>query len=793
MGPSENLARDFHEKEPKTVSSTPFTLYSADKSTEETEGQLKSCTFKQPAQNHTIKGYRKMSCDEYDGCKGQDTLDSPMPWIGVYIAAASLVCSVAMAVDVIYGLRHKKLWFPCKFFTMNAATITVLAVATKLPVDLTTAMYGQADRIAKLSSTIFVMGNFLTSFAFMDNNAILINIAALGILVITIIVNACIQMDTSAIDYIIWAEEIFVISSMLFLFVILSFSVLTVPTTKRYLKLKYDELHKTISNGGKLEETEKLIDRKLKEMVRKYWVMAETSNPQFVMARSVTCTTSGIVCLLAALTLVEAEIRTALPYWIAFYRNLNSNYGWSTKGILWIQICGVVVGTVAPTFRWFTAIGYNDIKLYGGNHQNELKFVENYWIQRLVEWKERPLPLRIRGVKIRKLVEDTKNLALNLCIGVQFGIVVASKSVMFISIILTRPFFSCCYYGKRLNMNLISIFTASSNHESSGPETSSAELDLSDYILQLEGEVKLPTRVLTNICNEVNQVIQKGRSQKPKQLIELLQKSSDNFEAVASFDHSQVQNCWTLPVVNLTSIAIALPNIENHRVARLISSVSEGLSYANLVEESLSTKEDDFLSIKHAADVVWKGIELYGKWLDKDFRKLALEGKTTYEFLQTLGDMAEKTAIEFQRNITGSSKVLVATSMHRICRSISKDYESSTDAHMDENLFEQLSIMIADILGACLTNLPRVIALKCYCSAIEEREKSVRHAASLVGETEEILEILRRHQLPSLSGDRAAYIDEWCAFMKQKDPPGIVGSSNNEIAASGELHVAVDE
>ncbi|KAI8531061.1 hypothetical protein RHMOL_Rhmol11G0108200 [Rhododendron molle] len=374
------------------------------------------------------------------------------------------------------------------------------------------------------------MGNFLTCYAFMDNNAILMNIAALGILVITIIVNVCIQMVTSAIDCSTWAEEMFVIISMLSLFVALSFSVLTVPTTKRYLELKYDELHKRISNGGKLEETEK------------------------------------------------------------------------------------------------------------------------------------------------------------------FGIVVASKSVLFISIILTHPFFSCCYYGKRLSMNLISIFTGSSIHESAGPETSSAEVDLSDYILQLEGEVKLPTRILKNICHEV-------------------------------------QNCWTLPVVNLTGIAFALPNIENHRVARLISSVSEGLSYANLVEESLSTKGDDFLSIKHAADVVWKGIELYDKWLDNDFRKLALEGKTTYEFLQTLGDTAEKTAIEFQRNITGSSKVLVATSMHRICRTISKDYENSTDAHMDENLFEQLSIMIADILGSCLTNLPRVIALNNYCSAVEEREKSVRQAA----------------------------------------------------------------
>ncbi|KAH7836288.1 hypothetical protein Vadar_034340 [Vaccinium darrowii] len=727
-------------------------------------------------------------------------INSPMPWIGMYIAAASLVCSVAMAGDVIYGIRHKKLWFPCKFFTMNAASLTVLAVATKLPVDLTTAMWRQTDRLAKLSSTVFVntvMGNFLTSFASMDNNASLMNVVALGILVITIIVNACIQMATLAINFSIWAEEIFVISCMLFSFVTLSFSVLTVPTTKRCLELKYDRLHKTISNGEKLEKTEKLIDQKLKEVVEKYWVMAETSSPQFVMARSVTSATSGIICLLTALTLTEVEIRMRLVYgdaWNPPIGNcIDSNYRWSTSWILWIQVCGVAMGIVAPAFRWFTTISFNCGNLYSGSHLKELKLVEEYWIQRLIECKERPLPLRIRGVKCRKLVEDTKKLALDLCIEVQYGIVVANKSVLFISIIFILPFLSCYYYCKRLNMNLMSSFRASSNHESSEPETSGTELDLSDYVLQLEGEGKLPSRILKNLAHEVNQVIQMGRSQNPKYLTELLRKSNDSFKGVAGFDSSEVQNCWTLPVVTLTSIAIALPNAEIRPVERLISSVSEGLSYARLVEKSLCTRGDDLLGIKHAVDVTWGGIELYGKWLDKDFRKLSLEGKTTKEILQTLTDIAEKTTIEFQRSTTGRSKVVVATSMHRISRTILKDYESSTNAHTDDNLFDQLSIMIADILGACLTNLPRVIVLKCYCSAIEEREKSVRHAASLLGETEEILEILRRRQLPNLSGDRAAYIDEWRAFMKQMDPPAIVASSNNETAASGELHIAVDE
>ncbi|KAH7842340.1 hypothetical protein Vadar_004117 [Vaccinium darrowii] len=495
----------------------------------------------------------------------QKDLDSPMPWIGMYVAAASLLCSVAMAGDVIHGIRRKKLWFPCKYFTMNAASLTALAVAMKLPMDLTTVMWGTTDTLAKLSGIVFmitVMGNFLTSFAVMNDNESLMNIMALGILVITIIVN--------------------------------------------------------------------------------------------------------------------------------------------------------------------------------------------------------------------------------------IGIVVASKLVHLTSIIITLPLFSCFYFCKTIKVDQVSESNASTNNRSSEPENSSPELNL--YVLRLEGE-ELPKIILKNICHELNQVIQKGKSQQPKNLKELLRKSNNNLKGVVDFDStSHVPNCWTMPVVNLTSIAIALPNIESHSVDHLICSVSEGLLHASLVDECFSSKGDNMINLKCVADVVWEGIELNLMWLDRDLQKLRLEGKTIEGTLQTLVDIAEKAAIEFERSVTGGSKVLAANSMYRISQTILKDYEGNMDAHTDGNLFEKLSIMIADILGACLLNLPHVIIQKCYRSSIEEREKSVSHATCLLGETEEILAILEHKQLPCLSGDRAAYIDEWRFYMMQKDPPTIVPSSSNEIheaSAFGELHINV--
>ncbi|KAH7844117.1 hypothetical protein Vadar_024539 [Vaccinium darrowii] len=763
------------------------------------------------------------SCFELSICQAiaerQKKYDSPMPLIGVYIAAASLVCSLAMAADVVYGFRGKMLWFPCKFFTINAASLTILTVAMKLPMDLTTAMWGTTDVLANLSSSVFmtnVMGNFLTSLASMDDNSIFLNIVALGILVVTVIVNLCIQSRDHVLMYSVWSEEIFVIISMLLLFLMSTSSALTIPTIKRYLELKYNELHKKASNGGKMIETRKLTNQELKEVVEKYWVMAKTGSPQFVMARSVTATMSGVICFLTALSLVEAKIR-----FNNLFRNFTlprnySTYHWSTSWILWIQFTGVVVGTIAPLFRWFTVIILNFSEGDRNNHQKESKLVENYWIQRLVEWKERPLAVQIRSLKCRKFVYFTKNLILDLCIGIQFGIVVASKAVRFISIIFLNPLVLFCCYCKTLKMSLLSESHAPTPIKpgNAEPETLAAELDLNEYVLQLEGEAKLPKSILDNILRDMNQMIQKGRRKPTKNVIELLRKSNHCFKGVAEFDSSQVPdiisekppNCWTLPVVTLTSIAIALPNIENHMVDKLLSCVSEGLLYASLVEESFSSKGGDLMKVvKQAADVLWVGVELYRKWMNEDLPAMALKGKTSKETLQSLVDIAEKTITDFQKSMKSGIlmenplnwpiKVIAANSMYRIGQTILKDYEGNSP-QTDENVFEHLSIMIADILGACLTNLPRVVILKCYSSAIEERERSVRHAACLLGETEEILETLQDHDVPSLEGDRVAFIDEWRACMMELEtPPTFVGSSNHEIAAScsGELHIVMDE
>ena len=142
-----------------------------------------------------------------DGNVNDSKFNEPMPWIGIYIAVASLLCS--MGADAFSAIRFRKFWFPCKLFSLNATSLTIIAVAAKLSVDLNTSIPRCQDQLSKLSRTMLmctVMGNFMVSIGTMENREIFSNVIALGILVITLEVNVCIQMETGVI-YVFWKEH----------------------------------------------------------------------------------------------------------------------------------------------------------------------------------------------------------------------------------------------------------------------------------------------------------------------------------------------------------------------------------------------------------------------------------------------------------------------------------------------------------------------------------------------------------------------------------------------------------
>ncbi|CAL5347630.1 unnamed protein product [Camellia sinensis] len=326
--------------------------------------------------------------------------------------------------------------------------------------------------------------------------------------------------------------------------------------------------------------------------------------------------------------------------------------------------------------RWFTAIKFKCSKESTKGFKTELK-PESYWIKRLEEWKKSSIVLHICGLKLRKLVQFTKNLVLNLCIMVQVMIVVTSKLTLLMPFFFVRPLMSCYHYCYKLFKKL--------EYHSTSPVKS----DICKSFLLLEGEEELTQSTLENISNAADCFIVKAKKQKPKNLIELLlQKSTSGFKS--------------LPLVTLTCIAIAISKIKDI-VDRLVHSVSDGLSYVRHVDETVDTKGNLTYS-RDATDKVWLGVELDGKWLDEDLTRIAPKQTSCRETFQILADFAQKIVIKYKADINGSPdgnptnwpiNVVAANSMYRICKSLLLDDEGNNHQINHDELFVKLFDMIA--------------------------------------------------------------------------------------------------
>ncbi|KAK9111383.1 hypothetical protein Scep_018902 [Stephania cephalantha] len=127
--------------------------------------------------------------DCLDGQLDDSNYSSPMPVIDLYIAAATSVCFILILLDIIAGFRSKKQWLPCRFFSLNSVTLSLLSIVAKLPVDLTTTMRSPEDQLSKLTSTTLIcicMGFLMPSLGISRPSECSTDMMALCILVITI-------------------------------------------------------------------------------------------------------------------------------------------------------------------------------------------------------------------------------------------------------------------------------------------------------------------------------------------------------------------------------------------------------------------------------------------------------------------------------------------------------------------------------------------------------------------------------------------------------------------------------
>lgn len=716
------------------------------------------------------------------GCKEDNPkFSEPMPWIGLYIAAASLLSSLLMGLDTFYGFRRRKLWFPCRFFSLNATSLTLLSIATKVPVDLNTFMPRNQDQLTKLSGTVLictVMGNFMTSLGTMGGSEMVANVLALGILVVVVIVNIGIQMSTGVI-YVFLPEHAVIMFLMIVLLVMLCSTAITAPTAKKLLDAQYDKIHSRIHDQGPCESNIK----KLREDVKKYWMMAHTCSPQYVVGRSATSTASGAFCLLSALVLLQAAVRSLIFRSLHFCKGKSSDYTWSVTLILVSQAIAIAVGTIAPAIRWFNAISFRSRpKSWKQSCKGKEFKVEKYWLHRLEGWKEGPLHFHTTSRRFRKIFHVSRIQVLNVFIGMQFAVVKASKLIRLTSILLVSwltGLYCCC---KRLGRK-------SKESESEFGSGSGSNVDLSICVLHLDGEEDLVRLIMTNGREDTERWIKGGKSNQPNYLKGLLEKTntmSQDFQGVEEFDSVQVPsllgtqlpppNCWALPMVTLTSIAIAiapLTQIEKEDIELLRCGVHEGLEYVRLVEKNLDDR--GLINMRKAADIVWLSIDIYDRWLDTDLKKLASAENNVDRILEKLAQIGENYVSDYateseraEHPRDWSPKISAANSMYRLCTTILRKKRRGTS----DETFIWLRKMITDILYACLTNLPRVISMECYCTSIETREERVRDAAFRLGEAEFFL---TKQEMDTCPGKKTV-IDDW--ILRQTEEPVPVPSSS---------------
>ncbi|KAK3434577.1 hypothetical protein EUGRSUZ_D02063 [Eucalyptus grandis] len=563
-------------------------------------------------------------------------------------------------------------------------SLSVIAVVVKLSVDLNTPMLRGHEQLAKLSSSVLictVMGNSMPSLGSMENKELLSNVIALAILVITSFVNISIPLGTVLIFDFRW-EHAFVMSLMLLLLVTLSFSAAMVPMSKCYLEMKYCKRHEQTPKESLSRRCNNVFD-KLKEDLLKYGMMAHTCNPQFVVARSVTCTASGVLCLLSAVTLAQAILRFYLDFWMFDF-------------VYNICTIAVGVGTITLVFRSFLTIRLQWQRRGNKSYKDEFK-PEKFWIQQFIEIKERPFNLHIRSRRCRKLIHDSKNVVLDMLIRIQVGIVLGSKAVRLISILFMSPILLFCDLCSDLRKKF------------SPPEGSASKPDFSQYILHLEGEEELGHVMMRNNCDTIERWIQMGKNNQPKHLVQLLEETDPrgfpgvmdfDSDAVPPLDSAEPPNNWALPIATLTSIAVAIPDIDPSARKRLLRGVREGLMYVNIVEERLCAKQE-LINARKAASIVFMGVDLYHKWLDVDLHKISLQGNTTKEVLEELACTAKDVFVKFKAvpthvHLMESTSawpvnVRAAHSMYRISETLLLHCESSDrDMSNDERALSDL-------------------------------------------------------------------------------------------------------
>ncbi|KAK9159650.1 hypothetical protein Syun_005991 [Stephania yunnanensis] len=278
-----------------------------------------------------------------NGTLDDSSYSSPIPIIGLYIAAATLVCFLSILFDIISGFRNRKRWLPCRFFSLNSVTLTLLAIASKIPVDLTTKMPSAHDQLSKLTGTTLIcicMAFLMPSLGSNRESESWTNMFALSILVVTVVINICIQLYTGMI-ILFRVEHIIVLCCMMLLLLALLCATYDINSQKGFTVDQNKDLFK-MGKGSMLVR------------LKSCYLCSYHSNPQLELCKDSDSIFIVMICLVSLIVLVQAAFRSFTHKGLMFSCNGSSDYKWSIWIILGTQIATILIGSIGAWFRLVT-------------------------------------------------------------------------------------------------------------------------------------------------------------------------------------------------------------------------------------------------------------------------------------------------------------------------------------------------------------------------------------------------------------------------------------------------------
>ncbi|KAK9140764.1 hypothetical protein Scep_010445 [Stephania cephalantha] len=279
----------------------------------------------------------------FNATKDDGNYSAPVPMIGLYIAGATLVCLLLIVYDLVHAYRSRRPWIPCRFFTLNSFTLTVLGVVTKIPVDLTTPMPNGHEQLAKLCGTIILcifMVLFLPSIGNMETSSRLANVASMTLIAITIVVNICLQIGTGLIFKFV-AEHVIIFVLMLLLLSMMWSSMLEVDAVFKVLVSTYKkDLKDDKSRGGNMIRG-----------IMNYCVYSHSREPELLRCKLSHYPTMGLLCAICLVVLLEATFRALDWKKLAFSSQSASDYKWSMWFVVGTQIVTITIGCASIGFK----------------------------------------------------------------------------------------------------------------------------------------------------------------------------------------------------------------------------------------------------------------------------------------------------------------------------------------------------------------------------------------------------------------------------------------------------------